>query len=310
MSRLQRRRRRSPRHPGRVRYGRRGRTGGSSFRAGLIWARATARRRRAKPSISVSVRCAALGLTCATSPPCWITKARFRIRPRINRNEHRNLMALCWLVQEIVDYRQLVLRTLPDMVERHVVELLLLEQDVMVTEPDLRVVQLVPASARLEASAARASAKRVTSSPLALLRRHRRIDPRHHHGLTHKIPDTAIISLASQYGRYGYRRITSLLADAGFRSLSQPSTPTCLRCPLPASGRSRPSLMSYGARAQQPRAPADLSRSSTPKTIAATTSIAATSALSAPIADQPVGPRAHENAAARSCPSVRPSPQG
>ena len=139
---------------------------------------------RAKPSISVSVRCAALGLTCATSPPCWITKARFRIRPRINRNEHRNLMALCWLVQEIVDYRQLVLRTLPDMVERHVVELLLLEQDVMVTEPDLRVVQLVPASARLEASAARASAKRVTSSPLALLRRHRRIDPRDHHGLT------------------------------------------------------------------------------------------------------------------------------
>ena len=27
----------------------------------------------------------------------------------------------------------------------------------------------------------------------------------------------AIISLASQYGRYGYRRITSLLADAGWQ---------------------------------------------------------------------------------------------
>jgi hypothetical protein len=45
----------------------------------------------------------------------------------------------------------------------------------------------------------------------------------------------AIVALASQYGRYGYRRITALLVRAGWKvgkdrveRISHPQTKTCL----------------------------------------------------------------------------------
>jgi putative transposase len=48
----------------------------------------------------------------------------------------------------------------------------------------------------------------------------------------------AILTLASQYGRYGYRRITALLQQAGWRvgkdrveRISTPRTKTCPRGP-------------------------------------------------------------------------------
>jgi hypothetical protein len=55
----------------------------------------------------------------------------------------------------------------------------------------------------------------------------------------------AIIALASQYGRYGYRRITIKLKDAGWsvgkdrvERISTPQTKTCLRGPRDlAAGR-------------------------------------------------------------------------